>query len=568
MLDSFTWIDVGLIVLYVAIVVAIGAYHLRRQQDGDEFFLAGRSLGWFPVGMSLTATLFAALNFSDLPADGYLLGWGVLWLLLPLAIAGAIAGFMFVPWYRELNLESVYALLEQRFGASVRLVCALLFIAWRLLWTGAVIHSAGQLIREAAGAEVPEWSTVLLIGLATTAYTYLGGMRAVVWTDVAQVAAIGIAALVLLGAVWPHAGSSSGFWTLVEGPFSRANGESFGPRLVQGTVLLLALYATDQITVQRFLAAREARAARSGLVLHLILTALLICALGAVGVGMRGRLVAARSKAEREIAVTRTDKAPTVAGKSTARPFAPGNQGPIFSNASNADLLPRFVATQLSPVARTTVLIALLAAAMSTFDSALNSIGAVIVVDLHRRFGVGRRWLADHQRKPAEKLTSEDELALAKPLTWLVGVAATGISLSMGGAFSQPFYFLVSLLNAMAAPLLGLFLLAALSWRCSARGALTALISGMAVVAVFMTADFMGPADLGRVRWENGDALACVAGLLTTLGLGVALSLGRRSESSRMADALADPVDARLPPAVAVAKTSGETGTARGLPVD
>src|SRR5438874_11586635 len=184
MLATLSPIDYGVILLYLAAMLALGFYFAGRQTDTAEFFLGSRSLSWFPLGLSLMATLISALSYTGLPGEAYEQGlkcWIIpasFWLIMPIVL------FLVVPIYRGLGLYSVYEYLEYRFDARVRLVASLIFVVWRLLWLGGVIYAPWKALMISAGWDVPDWVLIVPLGLITTAYAFLGGMRAVVWTDV------------------------------------------------------------------------------------------------------------------------------------------------------------------------------------------------------------------------------------------------------------------------------------------------------------------------------------------------------------------------------------------------
>ena len=168
-------IDYGVILLYLGAMLALGFYFAGRQTDTAEFFLGSRSLGWFPLGLSLMVILVSAVTITGLSGEAYEQGlkcWIIpasIWLIMPSVL------FLVVPIYRGLSLHSLYEYLEYRFDARVRLVATLIFVIWRLLWLGFVIYAPCKLLMISAGWNVPDWVLIVPLGLITTAYTYLGG---------------------------------------------------------------------------------------------------------------------------------------------------------------------------------------------------------------------------------------------------------------------------------------------------------------------------------------------------------------------------------------------------------
>ncbi len=171
---------------YLALMLAVGAWFSRTQRDSQEFFLAGRAMGWLPLGLSVMATLLSALTYTGVPGEAYAVGFRyallavLIWLLAPLMWV------VILPLYRGLRMYSVYEYLELRYDRCTRLASTATFILWRLPWLGGVLYAPAKVVIVAAALEIPEWTLLTTLGLVATAYTFLGGMKAVIWTDVVQ----------------------------------------------------------------------------------------------------------------------------------------------------------------------------------------------------------------------------------------------------------------------------------------------------------------------------------------------------------------------------------------------
>src|SRR5262245_56856043 len=183
-LALLTPIDYGVLALFLAALAAMGVYCSARQKDTSEFFLAGRSLGWMPLGMSLTVIFVSLIGITSLPATAYDHGWNcwivvlALWLVLP------VVAFVAIPIYRGLGVVSLYEYLELRFGPAVRLVAVLLFIGWRIVWLAGAIYFPCEAIRVAAGWSLPAWLLVIPLGGLGTVVAFLGGLRSGAWSGV------------------------------------------------------------------------------------------------------------------------------------------------------------------------------------------------------------------------------------------------------------------------------------------------------------------------------------------------------------------------------------------------
>src|SRR5688572_18461506 len=134
MFAAFSIVDYGAVACFLALMVALGIYFAAEQKTIKDFFLAGRSMNWFPLGMSLMATLVSALAFTGLPGEAYEHGLKTLLIPLSVWIVLPVLVMVVLPIYRGLGLNTLYEYLELRFDARVRLLASLVFIVWRMLW--------------------------------------------------------------------------------------------------------------------------------------------------------------------------------------------------------------------------------------------------------------------------------------------------------------------------------------------------------------------------------------------------------------------------------------------------
>src|SRR5436190_15050300 len=207
MLATLTSIDYGVIAFYMLAMVGLGFYFANEQRTTQDFFLGGRSFSWFPLGMSLMATLISALSYTGLPGQAYEQGLRCLILPLSVWLALPIMVGVVLPIFRGLGLYSLYEYLELRFDSRTRLAGSLIFVVWRMLWLGGVIYAPCKVLVIASGTNIPEWVLITILGAVTTFYTFLGGMKAVVWTDVIQgMAMLGGIVVVVLGVWWQTSG--------------------------------------------------------------------------------------------------------------------------------------------------------------------------------------------------------------------------------------------------------------------------------------------------------------------------------------------------------------------------
>ncbi len=623
LLASFSWLDYGVIVIYLLTMLGLGIYFSGEQKTTEDFFLGGRAFSWFPIGISLMATLISAMSYTGLPGQAFDHGLVVLmhpasvWIALPIIIG------VVVPIYRGLALDSVYEYLELRFDSRVRLLASLLFVAWRLLWLGGVIFAPCKLLILAAGWQIPDWPLLLLLGFVTTIYTVLGGMKAVIWTDVIQGMMMLFGVAIVIFAVWFQVEGGPSRVTevaynfkkllLVDTTFSWTSKWSLWGALPHWVLAMMSFYIADQITAQRFLSAKSVAAARNSFFLNTLALTFLLPGLVYIGVclhtfyydhpqHMRPEWVAnvdaqtrkpITAEATRNPNISRPTKVlgetevdPTIGqplldwkdkrdaitpanlpdlvqqGKlrepNSKEPFSEeaaaeliaasaqqvaveklgmrkaledkGNKDPakyrsefVLDARAAEEVLPRFISTRLGWGIAGLIVAALLAASMSSIDSGLNSICSLLVIDLHRRYGVGRQWLANRLQKPVDELNEEDELKLAQPLTLVVGVAATLAALIVA-QLGNVFTIMVDVANTFGAPLLAVFLLGMFTRRCTAAAAFWTLVSG-----TIFTVSLMLGNQYDLIRPKMNGIWNVTFGTIFTLVLGYVLSfvLGR-----------------------------------------
>lgn len=542
LLGALTAVDFAVLALYMLVMLAIGFYFAGKQGTTQDFFLAGRSLGWFPLGMSLMATLISALSYTAVPAQGYSVGWKVLavpvaiWLTTPLVLT------FVAPLFRNLQLFSIYEYLELRFDARTRLAATVLFALWRLLWLGGVIYAPCKAFALSSGWNWPDWVLIVVLGGVATVYTFLGGMKAVVWTDVIQGLTMLFGIGVIVVGVWLQVdGGAERVWEVTAGlgrasaadlKFDLKSTWSLWGFLPHYTLAMLSFYLADQITAQRFLSAKDVPAARRSFLANCVALSLLYPGLTYVGLCLltyyhdhpqdlrpnwvanqveRGAHAAGLLDPENPAHELTTENLPQLVREqrilrpnlpepfedvaeftdaatgaieieklATRRPNQGKFRGEVYlTKRAGEELLPQFIARHLAPGIAGLILAALLAASMSSIDSGLNAIVTLIIKDFHERFGWGERWLAKRLQKEPGQLSDADRLHLAQPLTLVIGVTAMAFGMIVS-QFENVFDIMLGVVNTFGAPLLAVFLLGIFTKRATAPAAFAALLVGTA----------------------------------------------------------------------------------------
>jgi SSS family transporter len=432
---GFGWTHGIVVLVYCAAMAAVGIRLAGRQRTTDDYFLAGRSLPWLAVAMSMYASVTSAVTFMGVPGVAY---EGGVSLLVVGAMSLIVAPFLargFLPLYRRMGVTTSYEYAERRFGRPARVCAAGLFLLSRLAWLGLVIYAPSLALTVATG--LPLWVSIVSIGLLSTAYTVAGGLAAVVWTDVVQFV------LMVGGALWMAVALAARVDGGTAAILAVASGESlmgaanwtFDPLRMNGLAVAIAYafilmhdYGIDQVTVQRLLAVRTSRGVTRAIAFNAVTDVGMVALLLFLGLGLHA--------------------------------FHAAGAGHPPPNLPPDALLPYFAIHELPAVVGGLIVAAVFAAAMSSMDSGINSIAAVIVQD----FVAPVRGAA---------LTEVSALKLARILTLALGAAATGAAFfvtQIGGMVKAFFAYT----GFFSAPVLALFALGMLTRRARFDGWLPA----------------------------------------------------------------------------------------------
>uniref|UniRef100_A0A3P8UUE7 Sodium-dependent multivitamin transporter n=1 Tax=Cynoglossus semilaevis TaxID=244447 RepID=A0A3P8UUE7_CYNSE len=270
----FTVVDYVVFAILLAVSMGIGLYYALsggRQRTTQEFLMADRSMGCLPVSLSLIASFQSAVAIIGVPAEIYTYGTQYWFIGFAYILGLIIPAHVFIPVFYRLRLSSAYEYLELRFNKVVRICGTLTFICQMVIYMGVCVYVPAFALNAVTGLEL--WGTVLATGLVCTLYTALGGLKAVIWTDVVQTIVMFAGQLAVIVVGVQKAGGVSDVWTKVwEGnrissfdinpdPTERHTFWTLG---VGGVFLMLSLYGVNQTQVQRYLSARtEKEAVRS-----------------------------------------------------------------------------------------------------------------------------------------------------------------------------------------------------------------------------------------------------------------------------------------------------------------
>ncbi len=358
-LERLSPLDLAILALYLLGVLGMSLAFAWRQRTGNDYFLAGRSMGAVPLALSIMANQASAVSLVGAPAFVALReGGGLRWLQYELAVplAMLLLAVILLPALRSVPGASIYAYAEKRFGRATRRALAGSFLLARGLSLGVILYASALVVAEVLGCSVD--AALLGVGLFSVAYTSLGGIVADIWSDVVQLVLLWGGTFVSAFYLLEHAGVG----VLSSIPEERAATLMLGapgsdpfslwPMLFGGLFLYLSYYGCDQSQAQRLLTARSDSEARRALLLNGLLRFPMVLTYCAFGL-----LLAA---------LLRTDSS-----------FAAAMEG-----RPPDSLVPAFLMSYLPTGLRGLLLAAILAAAMSSIDSALNSLAAVTLDDV------------------------------------------------------------------------------------------------------------------------------------------------------------------------------------------
>jgi len=448
---QITPLDWLVILTYLTGLIAFSVYLSHRQHSRSDYYVGGRAIGPWPIAISTLATQCSTNSILGAPAFvAFSAGGGLLWLQYELAVPLAMLAIMIflLPVFRHLRLVSVYEYLEQRFDLSTRLVLSGLFQFVRAFATAVTIYSISLVVELITGLSF--LMSVMILGVITLIYDVLGGVRAVVYSDVLQMAIL-VAVLVLLFVLLVSENGSLA--TMISGfPEARlqaldfkhhglgdGNTFAFWPMLFGGFFLYVSYYGCDQSQVQRELCAASIDEAKQSLFLNGLLRFPLVLLYCMVGVGIGAHAL----------------QSPEFI-----------SQLPVDNGEANYNLVvPLYILQSLPSGLVGLALVALFAAAMSSLDSVINSLSASTMEDFIRRF-----------RK--QKWSDTQELWISRLVTLAWGTIAVGFAFFVGDIADSVLVAINKIGSLINGPVLGVFALGLLTQKANGPGAIAGLISG------------------------------------------------------------------------------------------
>lgn len=438
---NLNWLDLTAIVAYGVALFVMGLWFARQQQTSHDYLLAGRSMGWLVVSISQSASLLSAISYLGTPGETYAYDLKY----VPFTICGVLvvplAIYLFLNFFYRLGVISIYQYLERRFNYPTRLLAAVFFVLARLCWMATIVSAVSIAVETLTGLEA--WKSIVLTTVVATAYTLVGGMKAIVWTDVVQfmLYATGLVGALLL--VFQLDPPAELFDVMVRDDKLRVLDFSFDPTVRMTVWIALGAGAvsglanmTDQVSMQRYLSCRTLREAQWALwakpVLSLPLSALLY---------LLGLSLYAHYQLHPQLAT------------GIAKPD---------------QVFPHFILHEMPHGLAGLIIAAILAAAMSSIDSGVHTVSTVCIEDFYKRLV-----------RPNASDRHCLQLARFSVVFW--GVVIIGIAL-MYGRVGSIFDMMASLMSPFFGCAVGMFLLGTCTRRANAAGTICGGLMGYALV--------------------------------------------------------------------------------------
>lgn len=504
MLDTqigLDWSSYTVMGLYLLAVIAMGAWFRRGKVDTETYLLGGRSMPWFVIGISYFVSLVSTVSMVSGPGEAYEYGVAMAIGVLIQPIAAICAFLIFVRFYFKHRIFTPFDYLERRFDSRVREIVAGIFCLTRIIYLGMVLFASAKVLEGAAGWAV--WQTIVVVGIIGIAYTVLGGLRAVVWTDVMQFVVLFGGMILIAGQI--VASIPDGITGVIDFAqsqdhlFPEATKETFfafDPYVRVTLWFLLITYflealffnSGDQIAIQRLLSTSSYKQAWRSLLTFAIVGTPFHVLIYFVGLGI----------------------------------YVFYMQQPEHLQPEKGDLaLFNFIATELPAPVPGLILSAMLAAAMSTLDSGMNSLATVITKDFY-------------VRRSRPDATEQMQVQFSRWITFWIGVAAIFSSLgiaNLADRWEDTILEAISIWSSFTALIAPIFLLGVTSRRLRAKHILITLVVTAATLIVMLGWRIQSKMDGEPISFLIVGPLTLVVALITGYGISLFLKPLPREET-------------------------------------
>jgi solute:Na+ symporter, SSS family len=506
------FIDLMVILAYMIAMVLTGLWFSRKGKDADQFTKASGKIPGWAIGLSIYATFLSSNTFLGVPGKAFGTNWNAFVFSLSMPFAAWLASKYFIPFYRRTGEVSAYTHLEHRFGAWARTYSVICFLLTQFARMGSVFFGIALSLQALTGYSMS--TIIIVVGIIIIIYTVLGGIEAVIWTEVVQavIKTLG-AVLILYLVIQKMPGGIEEIVAIgrVDNKFSLGSlsidftSSTFWVILLYGFFINLNNFGIDQTYVQRYHATTSQKEASSSLWLCVKLylpVSLLFFVIGSCLYGYYqvnpdlSQILKLQAAAERLPAGANSSEIAALAG--TLKPADYGDK-----------VMPHFMVTSIPTGLVGLIVSAILSAAMSTISSGMNASATVFTEDIYKRYF-------------KKNITGKQTMRMLYISTFVVGVIGMMTGVAMIGVKSiLDIWWELS--GIFAAGMLGLFLLGIVSRQTRNVEALTATIIGILVI-LWMTFPYILPDDLAWLRSPLHKNMIIVIGTMAIFLTGVLLS--------------------------------------------
>jgi len=449
--SSFHALDYVILLGYLATLVWMGFYFAKRNTSTGDYFLAGRRIPWWAATLSIFSTQLSAVTFMAIPAKAYGANWTTILINLGIILVAPLTVFCFLPFYRRLKVTSIYEYLEMRFGPGMRVYGSISFTVLQLAKMGVFLFLPSIALSTVTGLNL--YACIAVMGLLCTVYTVLGGIEAVVWTDVLQSIVLLGGGLLCIGLIISaqdydiegmlslagqenkfHIFTTKGGWGL--------DSNHFWVWIVGGFFIQMVPFTSDQVPMQRLLTTPNETSAARAVWAH----AAIVVPASLLFFGLGTALFL----------------------------FYHSRPELLEEGFQNRNIVPLFIVTQLPAGLSGLVIAGIFAATMSTVDSGMHSISTSLVTDIYGKL-----------RPNAD---DETRLKAARTITIVAGVLGTLSALLISSQNPKSLWDLILLLMALfGSTLTGVFLLGVFTKRANALGAAIGVITSVSALITMRT---------------------------------------------------------------------------------
>ena len=442
---DFGWINWTILIIYLAAMLGMGFYFMRKDKGSEDFFKGGGRIPWWAAGISIYATMLSAITYMTIPAKAYNTDWTyypMLWMIL--LVSFPVIKY-YLPYFRKLNVTSAYEILEKRFNLFTRMLASTLFCVFMIVRMAIVLYLPSLALTAVTGIDI--YTCIVLMGLITIIYCTMGGVTAVIWGDVVQgiILVFGALFAVVYLAMGTEGGISGCIEIALENDklrlFDFSNSWSqatWWVIILGGLANNLISYTSDQTVIQRYLTTSDEKSAGRSILINGVMSVFVSVAFYMIGTGLY--TFYKTHPAELDVTMQQSDA-----------------------------IFPFFMMSQMPAGVAGALIAAIFAATMSTISSNINSVATAFSIDFWKRF------------RPS---TSDTKLVVvARWASVVSGMIGLLLALFMATWEIQSFLdFFNEALGLLTSGLGGLFFIAVFMKRVKGYAALTGFIVGEAVV--------------------------------------------------------------------------------------